>query len=118
MQKAENDWQFVHNMPSFTPKEIQDLFRTARRIVKDSSCDFLIAPRQASQARLLVITSRKVGNAPERNKVRRRLKAIFYEEKLFERSFDCIIIVKKAGALLPFDQWKQLLLSSIPPLCD
>jgi ribonuclease P protein component len=54
-----------------------------------------------------------VGTAPERNKVRRRLKAIFYEEKLFDQGYDCVVIVKKPGVLLTFDQWKQLLIESL-----
>jgi len=100
-------------MRSFTKKEIEKLFKTARRIAKESSCDLLIAPKTDSQAGLLVVTSRKVGNAPERNKIRRRLKAIFYENKLYEQAFDCIIIVKKAGNELSFDQWKTVLLEKL-----
>lgn len=114
MLAEENDWQFVRNIPSFTRTEIQKLFKTARRILNDSSCSLLIAPRIHSHAGLLVVTSRKIGNAPERNKTRRRIKAIFYEEKLFNQKYDCVIIVKKPGISLSFSQWKELLIKNIP----
>jgi ribonuclease P protein component len=53
-----------------------------------------------------------VGNAPERNLLRRQLKAIFYEEKLFERGFECIIILRKEAVPLSFAQLKELLLDA------
>lgn len=104
-------------MRSFTRTEIHRLFKTARRIVKESSCDLLVCPRTGTQAGLLIVTSRKVGNSPERNKVRRRIKAIFYEEKLYNQAYDCIIIVKKPGTLLPFNQWKELLIKNLSIPC-
>jgi ribonuclease P protein component len=54
-----------------------------------------------------------VGNAPERNKIRRQIKSIFYEEKLFELSYDYVIIVYKQILRLSFQELKTLLLSSI-----
>jgi ribonuclease P protein component len=72
----------------------------------------LLAPRQHDFGRVLIIASRKVGNAPQRNLVRRRIKAIFYEEKLFERAFDCVVILYQKAVELPFDQLKDLLLAA------
>ncbi|HEV2601004.1 MAG TPA: ribonuclease P protein component [Candidatus Babeliales bacterium] len=100
-------------MRSLTRKEIQTIFATARRALKHPGCDFLLAPRSGPEARLLVVTSRKIGNSPERNKVRRRLKAIFYENQLYNQPFDCIIIVKKPGIEIDFDTWKLLVLQTI-----
>lgn len=100
-------------MRAFTRTEIQQLFKTAQRIVNNSDCSILVAPRIHSDAGILIITSRKIGSAPERNKVRRRLKAIFYEEKLYNQLYDCVIIVKKPGILLTFEQWKKLLIENI-----
>lgn len=100
-------------MPSLTRKEIQTIFATARRVLKHPGCDVLLAPRTGQHARLLVVTSRKIGNSPQRNKVRRRLKAIFHENGLYDQPFDCVIIVKNPGVGFTFDEWKALVLQTI-----
>ncbi len=96
----------------FTKKEIDKLFATAQRRVKSPALIILLGPRQKDFGRILIIASRKVGNAPERNKVRRRLKSIFYEEKLYEAPYDCIVIVKKEAVILSFKALKKLLYSA------
>lgn len=93
-------------------KEIDALFKRARCAVKHPGLFILIAPAQSDIGRILIIASRKVGNAPQRNKIRRRLKSIFYEEKLYEKGFDCIVIVKKEGTQLPFETLRELLLDT------
>ena len=96
----------------FTKKEIKALFLSARRVLRQPGLDFLLAPTTNLKGQLVVVTSRLVGNAPERNKVRRRLKAIFHEEKFFQKLFDCIVIVKKGGVELPFTDLKDALLKA------
>jgi len=93
----------------FTKKEINKLFDTAQRQVKNSALDILLGERQKDFGRILIIASRKVGNAPERNKIRRRLKSIFYEEKLYETPYDYIVIVKKEAVTLSFEALRKLL---------
>ncbi len=93
----------------FTKQEISEIFKKARRAVRRPGLDILCAPAAKKTGRILVITPRKVGSAPQRNLVRRRLKAIFYEKKLFERGFDCVVIVKKPGVLLTFETLGDLL---------
>ena len=96
----------------FTKGEVDYLFQHARRIVRNQFCTILVAPRQSPEyARILIVLSRKVGTAPERNLIRRRIKAIFYEEKLFTHNVDCVVIVYKKMITLSFDQLKTLLLS-------
>src|SRR5574337_374112 len=96
----------------FTKREIDFFFEHARRVFRDASCTILLAPRQAGFGRVLVIASRKVGNAPERNLIRRRIKSLFYEEKLYERAFDCAIIVQKKMVELSFAEVKELILNA------
>ena len=96
----------------FTKSEIDYLFQHARRIVRNQFCTILVAPRQNPEyARILIVLARAVGNAPERNLIRRRIKAIFYEEKLFASNVDYVVIVYKKMVTLPFDQLKALLLT-------
>ena len=100
----------------FTKREIDYLFCHARRVFRDKNCTVLVAPRQKEFGRVLIIASRKVGNAPERNLIRRRIKSIFYEEKLFAFGFDCVVIAYKKIVTLSFDQLKHLLLSAYQEL--
>jgi len=102
----------VGKISKFTKREIEYLFSHARRIVRGQACTVLMSPRQGEFGRVLIIASRKVGNAPERNLVRRRIKSIFYEEKLFQQGFDFVVIVYKKAVTLPFEQLKDLLLAA------
>jgi len=95
-------------------KAIDELFKKARRVIAHPGLHILIAPKTAEFGRILIIASRKTGNAPERNKIRRRLKSIFYEERLYEKGLDCIVIVKKDGIAIPFAGLKDLLLKAFP----
>lgn len=108
----------VNKISKFTTREIDYLFSHARRVIKHQSCTILLAPRQKEYGRVLIIASRKVGNAPERNLVRRRIKSIFYEEKLFDSSFDCVVIVYKKAVLLPFEQLKNLIIAAFHKGCQ
>ncbi len=95
---------------TFKRPEISRLFKQARRIYKSCELDVLSAPRVKEYARLLIITPKKIGNAPQRNKIKRRLRAIFYENDLFERSTDMVVIIKKEGVDMPFDELKRILI--------
>ncbi|HSC24788.1 MAG TPA: ribonuclease P protein component [Candidatus Babeliales bacterium] len=102
----------VKQISKFTKREIDHLFQHARPIIKNQACVILFAPCQKDSGRVLIVASRKVGNAPERNKLRRRIKSIFYEEKFFNLNFDFVIIVYRKMTGLSFDQLKSLLLSA------
>ena len=104
--------RIAKKISKFTQREIDYLFKHARRVFRNASCTILVAPRQADFARVLIITSRKVGNAPERNLIRRRIKSIFYEEKLYVQGFDCVVIAQKKIVELSFDQLKELIIGS------
>lgn len=65
-----------------------------------------------NQGKLLIITSRKVGKAHNRNRLRRRIKSIFYEEKLFAKPIISILITYKPAINLTFDQLKEFLMDS------
>jgi len=96
----------------FTKCEIDYLFQHARSVFKDQSCTILMAPRQKEFGRILIITSRKVGNAPQRNLIRRRIKSIVYEEKLFNCNVDCAVIVYKKAITLSFEELKIIIISA------
>ena len=67
----------------FTRTEIDQLFATSTAVYKSKELVILAAPCSLSFSRILLITSRKVGNAPERNRLRRWGRAVFYEQRLY-----------------------------------
>lgn len=82
------------SLTKFRKSEIEMLFQNASLFFRSSSFVLLGAPASLSYGRLLLVIPKKIGNAPERNKLRRRLKAIFYENRLFDCHKDVIFIAK------------------------
>lgn len=97
---------------SFDRREITELFKSARRVLRHPIFDLLVAPKAQHNARILVTTPKRIGNAPARNKIRRQIKALFYEEKLFEQKYDCVVVVKNLEGIT-FDILKNLLKTAL-----
>ncbi len=104
---------FVKKLSRFSKKEIDAAFKVATVAHRQSTITILRAPRQLPFGRILIITPKIVGSAPIRNKFRRRVKTIFYENKLFEYPYDWIVIAKKGGGELEYDYLKNLLLKTL-----
>jgi ribonuclease P protein component len=102
----------VTKLSYFTRKELNQFFSEARTLLKRPGLTILIMPRTKDIARLLVITPRSIGTAPVRNKIRRQLKAIFYEHQLFQGAFDCVIIVRKELLSLSFDEIEKIVVNA------
>ncbi len=96
-----------------TPPERRLLLRSAHLIHRQDELDIRSRPRDSDSSRLpgriLIITPRKIGNAPQRNLLRRRLKAIFREEKIFNYSYDFVVYSRKGSADLSFEDLKAIL---------
>ncbi len=101
----------------WTKQEISNLFKTAGRSHRYSGLDIRLAPASSNIGigRLLIITPRKSGTAPQRARIRRRIKAIFYEHKIYERGCDWIIFIKKEAMTLSFSQLRTIILSLCLP---
>lgn len=119
VQKKENGFLLANNhmpriarqMTLWSRKEIEILFKQAKRVYKNSGLDILVTPRSHHDyARLLIIIPKRVGNAPQRNLLRRRIKAIFFENKLFSGNFDWLFIVKPSLSLVSFATLQELIL--------
>lgn len=105
--------RLARHITQFERKEIENIFSHAKKTMQCPAFTLLKSPAQKSFGRILIITSRKVGNAPERNKTRRRLKSIFFEEKCWLTLFDWAIIIKKPAVTLSFDELKNLFLKGL-----
>ncbi|MEX0940557.1 MAG: ribonuclease P protein component [Candidatus Babeliales bacterium] len=93
----------------FSKPEIQQLFKQARTCLNEQGLEVRLAPQKKEYGRILVVISRKAGNAVKRNLIRRRLKHIFYQESLFNHGLDCIVLARKEAMNLSFEQLKKLL---------
>lgn len=103
----------MKHISRFSNAEIAQIFKKARRAVRHPGLDILCTPAAQKSARILVVTSRKVGNSPQRNLIRRRLKSLFYEMGHCDQGVDCVVIVKPAGIALDVEELKILLASAI-----
>ena len=100
----------VRKLTQFTKTEIDNLFKKARRVLSHGGLTVLIGPRQKDFGRILIMASKKIGNAPVRNKLRRQLKSIFYEHKLYEKELDWIILPKPAVTQNSFQELTDLMM--------
>lgn len=78
----------------------------------------LTAPSDSLCARVLIVTPRTCGKAPERNLFRRRIRSLFRENNLATKGLDYIVITDKRGVGIPFDKLRQLLLCASQPSSD
>lgn len=101
--------------------EITVAFQATQLCGKADGLKLLTAPYSAMTSvmellpygRMVVITPRAVGKAHLRNKIRRQLKAIFYEEKLYEKAQIVIVLVYKPAINLSFDELKSFLVTNL-----
>ena len=96
-------------LTTLTREEVDTFFEVAKCALRKPGFTILAAPATKSYGRILVITRSNIGSAPDRNKVKRQLKAIFYEEELFKRGHDIAIVVKKEGLSASFTELQVLL---------
>ncbi len=95
---------------SFTQSEITKLLKEAKVAVRIPGLRILTAPASLpSQGRVLIITPRRSGNAPQRNLIRRRIKSIFIEDGLSTKNLDFVVVVRREAIETGFGTLKKLL---------
>lgn len=100
--------QNVRALSQFSTREVRQLFDAGRCALKNSGLTVLYAPRTKDFGRILIVTSRKVGNSPTRNLIRRRLKALFYEEGWYTLPYDFAFIIRTPATHYSFQRLKEL----------
>ena len=98
---------------SFTEREIRSVFFRARTVFKAPEMEIRTAPATGPFGRILIVLPRTVGTAPERNLIKRRIKAIFYQSKLYEQNKDVIVLVRKHAQKFSFADLEQLLTAAV-----
>ena len=96
----------------FSKKEVTLAFEHAKLTNQTNGLKLLKTTLQTASedlphGKILIIISRKVGKAHERNLSRRRIKSIFYEEKLYEKPLISILLTYKPATELSFEQLKE-----------
>lgn len=99
----------ARKISQFSKQEIDYAFKHAVRLIKTHSIIILAAPKQRLHGRILVIASRKVGKAVARNRLKRRLKNIFYQEKTYDIGYDFICIARIGAPELDFQTLKNIM---------
>lgn len=98
------------------PNKYQKKLYKARRILRHPGFDLLVGQAASGiEGDLMVITSARIGNAVQRNTIRRRIKALFAELGLLRQGYEWMVIVKKEGIHLTYAQLKQIISNELTP---
>lgn len=100
----------ARGLTKFSKREIKVLFENAERRASCSSFVLLRVNRLTDAGRILIISPKKVGTAPERNLLKRRIKNIFLMSKMYSKGFDWILIARKKAIRLTFTTLEKKLL--------
>lgn len=98
---------------SFQPAEVKQAFAVAIKLGYGQGVKLIKAPTTTPYSKLLVVTPRASGKAHDRNLVRRRAKAIFYEHATHEKPAIFILLVNKRATAGSFDALQTFLLKHI-----
>lgn len=100
-------------LTSFTRQEVAQLFSRVQAKVRVPGLRILRAVASLDFGRILIVIPRKAGNAPERNLIRRRIKSIFREKKMYQEKYDFIVLIGREAISLSFLELQKLLMSAI-----
>ena len=103
----------ARNLSKWTQQEVQHLFENATAAHKSKELTILVAPSLLEYGRIMLTTPKKIGDAPTRNKLRRRLKSIFYEQKLYMHGKDLAFLTKPGIDKFSFEKLETLLIKAI-----
>lgn len=85
-----------------------------QREVLDRTCTLFFLPNSLGRKRLGIIASRKIGNAVNRNRAKRKIREIFRRHKnLVERDMDIVVISARKLVNLPYAILEQKLTQTL-----
>jgi ribonuclease P protein component len=102
---------FVRSLFSFTKKEVDCAFQVCYK--KDTIPGLKLlqssSGKELLQGKILIIIPKRVGNACQRNRLRRKIREIFYAKHFFEKKAVSVLLVYSEAKLLTSDQIEYFL---------
>lgn len=104
----------ARKITQFTKSDIEQLWKNVHPVLRHKGFLLLCSNySQPSLGRILIVIPKKIGNAPLRNKLRRQIKSIFYENKLYQKGFTWIFLAKAPLVNLNFKELETILQSAM-----
>lgn len=106
---------------SFSREDVNQAFKKARLHYKKDGLKFLQVPinnelvpvpHAAHHGKMLIVIPKKFGKAHDRNKIRRQIKSIFYQEKLFLVPTESILLVYNSASRYSFSELQGILIEA------
>lgn len=99
------------NLFRFSESEISFLKSGCICIAKRPGLKLFVGPQEPrpGHGKILILIPKKTGNACTRNLLRRRIKNIFYQEKLWTSGIVFLLIVYKEAVDIPFSELSNFL---------
>ena len=88
---------------SFSKIEVDNAFKTSHAKVSYRGFKLLQSHEQPLHGKILIVLPRACGKAHDRNRLRRQLRSIFYEHKLYQNKTTWILLVRKDAMNLDFE---------------
>jgi ribonuclease P protein component len=67
--------------------------------------------KNLSYGRILIILPKKIGNSPFRNLIKRRIRAIFFNRKIYTLKYDFVFIAQKGIDKLSFNELENIFIN-------
>jgi ribonuclease P protein component len=103
---------------SFKKKEVERAFSNAKLVKQIPGLKLLQAPCDYDYGKLLIVIPKKVGTAITRNRLKRQIKSIFYEEEMFSPAkgggVTLILMIYKPALEMSREEIKNFLIKNDP----
>ena len=98
------------HISKFGKKELDQFFANAKLVKKNQAFTILKASTQHPFGKILTMVPKAYGSAPERNKLKRRIKSIFIENQFYTKKFNIVIITRPAAKNYDFSKISELII--------
>ncbi len=102
---------------SFTQKEVDAAFSHASKLASKPGLKLLAAAATEEQipphGKLLIMIPRRFGGAVKRNRIRRQIKSIYYENGLYTKPRIAILLVYPDANAMGFEELREFLINAL-----
>lgn len=95
-------------------KEFRQILKSGRRMAHPAILIYIYTRGETGAPRLGLVTSRKLGSAPKRNRLKRRLREVFRLHKhLLKRGLDIVFIPGKPAVDMAYRQLEDIIMGQL-----